>query len=499
MEDTRSEARKQFGNGLIRSLEFSSATALVKIVACVIIATVVFQAVSPASSSHRRSASPTVDTATIESEPVVTGELSESGRWTLFILVLAAGLWATEAIPAFAVALLVVGLQIMILGKPHHASDSDIPWQSFAATLGNPLIWLFFGGFVLAAAAEKTGLNRWFASEVLRRLGSRPGPLLAGSMGVTFVFSMFISNTAAATMMLAVMLPVVGSLGPQDRFRKAMVLGIAFAANLGGMGTVIGSPPNAIAAGALANIQQPIDFFRWMLAAIPPALLMIVLVWMYLIFRYRPAVKQLDLAAFAAASAPSQLPVWRRILVIIVFGATVILWLTQSLHGIPSTAVAFLPICVLCAAGVIDGDDVCAIRWDVLLLIAGGLSLGLAVTDTGLANWLVGLLPFDQISRTSVILLLAFVTMGLSNVMSNTAAANIVVPIAIVVAVGSEAATVIPVAIGASSAMCLSISTPPNAIAYGTGKITSGDLIQGGIWIGILSPLASVVWCNWVL
>jgi sodium-dependent dicarboxylate transporter 2/3/5 len=478
MEDTRSDARKEIAGGLIGRLEFSSATALIKIIGCLIAAAAVYH---------------------LPSESLSTGGLTAAGRWTLFILTFAAGLWATEAIPAFAVALLVIGLQIMVLGRPSDVGASEIQWESFAATLGSPLIWLFFGGFVLAAAADKTGLNRWFACEVLKRLGSRPGPLLAGSMGVTFVFSMFISNTAAATMMLAVMLPVVGSLGPQDRFRKAMVLGIAFAANLGGMGTVIGSPPNAIAAGALANIQQPIDFFRWMVAAAPPAVLMVTLVWVYLVYRYRPAVKQLDLAAFAAASSPSSLPVWRRILVVIVFATTVLLWLTQSFHGVPSTVVAFVPICVLCAAGVLDADDICEIRWDVLLLIAGGLALGLAVTETGLANWLVGLLPLNQISKAAVILLLAYATMALSNVMSNTAAANIVVPIAIVIAVGAEAATVVPVAVGASSAMCLSISTPPNAIAYGTGKITSSDLIQGGLWIGILAPLVSVVWCSWVL
>lgn len=483
MEDTRSDARKQIAGGLIKRLEISSATSLVKIIACLIFAAVVYHL-------------PPDSGVAVADEPGLTAP----ARWTLFILTFAAGLWASEAISAFAVALLVIGLQIVILGNPRDVSgDHEIQWEAFAATLGSPLIWLFFGGFILAAAAEKTGLNRWFASEVVRRLGSRPGPLLAGSMGVTFVFSMFISNTAASTMMLAVMLPVVGSLGPHDRFRKGMVLGIAFAANLGGMGTVIGSPPNAIAAGALANIQQPIDFFRWMVAGVPPAMLMIVLVWGYLIYRYRPAVKQLDLAAFAAASSPSNLPAWRRILVVLVFATTILLWLTQAFHGIPSTVVAFVPICVLCAAGVLDADDICEIRWDVLLLIAGGLSLGLAVTQTGLATWLVGLLPLDRIPSAAVVLLLVYVTMALSNVMSNTAAANIIVPIAIAIAVGAEAATVVPVAVGASAAMCLPISTPPNAIAYGSGQITSSDLIQGGIWIGILAPLLSVIWCSWVL
>lgn len=487
MEDTRTDARHYLGQGVMRRLEVSSIVPIVKIAACTAIAAIVFYAVP----------GPTASTDT--SDLAAVG-LTESARRTLFILTLAAGLWACEAIPAFAVALVVIGLQIMMLGDPRGvSSDPGIDWQSFPETLGSPLIWLFFGGFTLAAAAEKTGLNRWFACEVLKRLGSHPGPLLAGSMAVTFVFSMFISNTAAATMMLAVMLPVVGSLGPHDRFRKGMVLGIAFAANLGGMGTVIGSPPNAIAAGALANIGQPIDFFRWMVAAIPPSIVMIVLVWAYLIYRYRPAVKQLDLAAFAAASSPSRLPAWRRGLVLAVFAITILLWLTQTLHGVPSTVVAFFPIGVLCAAGVLDSDDICQIRWDVLLLIAGGLSLGLAVTKSGLATWLVAMLPLDRISSIALILLLAYVTTFLSNVMSNTAAANIVVPIAIAMSVGNEAATVIPVAIGASSAMCLSISTPPNAIAYGTGQITSSDLIQGGIWIGIVAPLVAVAWCDWIL
>ncbi|RPH81162.1 MAG: DASS family sodium-coupled anion symporter, partial [Planctomycetaceae bacterium] len=319
-----------------------------------------------------------------------------------------------------------------------------------------------------------------------------------GSMGVTFVFSMFISNTAAATMMLAVMLPVVGSLGPQDRFRKAMVLGIAFAANLGGMGTVIGSPPNAIAVGALAGVQ-PVDFFRWVVAAAPPAILMVILTWAYLLFRYRSDVRELDLAAFAGAGLPHRLPVWRRYLVALVFCVTVLLWLTTSLHGVPSTVVAFVPICVLCVCGVIDGDDICEIRWDVLLLIAGGLSLGFAVTHTGLATWLVGLLPMERFSSLAVILLLAYATMALSNVMSNTAAANILVPIGLVVGAGSEAATVIPLAIGASAAMCLPISTPPNAIAYGTGQVTSKDMIEAGIWIGLLAPLLAALWCQIVL
>ncbi len=468
MEDTRSGARS-----LMQRLEFSSTAALLKIGVCLISAGTAYWSTSGAA-------------------------LSDAGRWTLFILTLAAGLWASEAIPAFAVALMVIGLQIAILGRPggvfsEHAND----WEQFAATLGSPLIWLFFGGFVLAAAADKTGLNRELANQILHRLGTRPGWILAGSMAVTFVFSMFISNTAAATMMVAVMLPLARTLPRDDPFIKALLLGIAFSASLGGMGTVIASPPNAIAAGALRDVDN-VDFFRWMVAAAPPAVVMVVLTWAYLMFRYPTSVQHIDIGRIADADA-HVLPLWRRLLVMIVFAVTVLLWITQSLHGMPATVVSFLPICVLCTAGVLNSDDICTIRWDVLLLIAGGLSLGLAVTQTGLAQWLVGLLPLQGLSRLAFVMLLTYTTVVLSNVMSNTAAANILVPIGIAAGAGAEAATVVPLALSASAGICLPISTPPNAIAYATGLISSRDLIQAGLLIGALAPLLSTLWCSLVL
>ncbi len=470
MEDTRSKARS-----LMRRLEFSSVAAVVKIAACMTLAGLAYWATGGSA-------------------------LSDAARSTLFILTLAAGMWASEAIPAFAVALMVIGLQIAILGRPGGVfSQREDDWEQFAATLGSPLIWLFLGGFVLAAAADKTGLNRALANQILQRLGTRPAAILAGTMAVTFVFSLFISNTAAATMMIAVMLPLARSLPPGDRFIKALLLGVAFSASIGGMGTVIASPPNAIAAGALRDVDS-IDFFRWMIAAAPPAVALVLVIYAYLYCRYRPTVKRIDIGRIAAADA-RVLPLWRRLLVMVVFVVTVLLWVTQSLHGIPATVVSFLPICVFCTAGVLDSDDICTIRWDVLLLIAGGLSLGLAVTQTGLAAWLVGRLPLQGLPGLGVVLLLTYLTVVLSNVMSNTAAANILVPIGLVVGTsfGAEAATVVPVALSASAGLCLPISSPPNAIAYATGFVSSRDLIQCGLLIGALAPLLSTLWCSLVL
>ncbi len=469
MSDSRSEVVAFF-----RTLEFSSTRAVSKIAFCLCCA------------------------ALVALLPNYHG-LSDAGVWAFFILVLAAGLWITEAMPAFAVGLLVIGLEIAILGRPGGVfAQNAHDWERFVVVWGSPLVWLFFGGFVLAAAAEKTGLTQWLARMVMSRAGNRPSTQLLGCMVVTFVFSMFISNTATASMMIAVLAPVLGSLAMHDPLRRAFVLGVAFAANLGGMGTVIGSPPNAIAAGALSDVQ-PINFSEWMMAGLPPSLLLLGVAWVYLVFRYPSTTTHIE-SPVVLHSSPNQpgVPSWQRLSVVFVFTLTVGLWLTSFWHGIPSTVIAFVPICTLTAIGVLKSADICAIRWDVLLLIAGGLSLGVAVTDTGLANWLVDQLPLNQLTAIGLALAFTFTTAVLSNLMSNTAATNMLTPIAIAASTGFEVQTLVPIALGASAAMCLPISTPPNAIAYGSGEIDTHDLLQGGLLIGLIAPLAVTAWCWFV-
>lgn len=426
--------------------------------------------------------------------------LSGAGRGALFILVLAAGLWITEAIPAFAVALLVIGLEIAILGRPGGLfADDPHDWERFIAPWGSPLIWLFFGGFVMAAGAEKTRLTHWLSGAALAWFGRRPPYLLLGCMAVTFTFSMFVSNTATATMMVAVLAPVFRSLSARDRFAKGLLLGVAFSANLGGMATLIGSPPNAIAAGALADVD-PINFMTWMFVGLPPAVVLVVVAWGFLVKRYPSEAAELDVAQlFAGGDIDRSASDWRKWLVIVTFCLTVGMWLTGQWHGIPTTVVSFLPICLLTAAGVLDAEDVREIPWDVLLLIAGGLSLGVAITDTGLAAWLVSLVPVGSLGVVGVALAMAVTTALLSNVMSNTAAANVLVPIAVLAASDAAAQTVAPMALGASAAMCLPISTPPNAIVYGTARLQASDFLAGGLLIGVLAPPLVVAWAAWML
>ncbi len=423
--------------------------------------------------------------------------LSEAPRWALFITLLAAGLWVTEAIPAYAVGVLVMGLSIAILGRPDGVfAQDENTWKIFIEPWGSPLIWLFFGGFVLARGIQRSDLDVWLSLRVLRRFGSTPSRVLLGVMVVTFAFSMFASNTATSAMMIAMLAPVVAD-RRGDPFAKALLLGVAFAANLGGMATLIGTPPNAIAAGALAD-RAPIGFAHWMVVGLPPALLLLLIAWRLLGWRFPAAEPRIELSVLQQDEVP-ELPAWRRLVVVIVALITVGLWTTEPLHGISPPVVAFVPLTVFTATRVLRSSDVRSLEWDVLLLLAGGLSLGVAVARTGLADYVVGALPVEAASPLVIAAALALTTAVLSNFMSNTATANIVVPMALAVAPGAEAPVVVSIALAASAAMALPVSTPPNAIAFAAGQLESRDFVPIGLALGLLATALAVGWSALVL
>lgn len=418
--------------------------------------------------------------------------LSNPGYNSLFILLFCAGLWVTEAIPAFAVSLLAIGLQIALLGR---TENGEADWEKYVATWGSPLIWLFFGGFILAAAANKTGLDQWMATQTLRRLGNRPAIVLLGIMAATAVLSMFLSNTATATMMVAMLTPVLWTDEEHRSRAKAMLLGVAMAANIGGMGTIIGTPPNAIAAGAMGETQE-INFAEWMLFGIPPAIVLLAIAWSYLLAFYvgRGAFDKNPSFALSSGRGSANVPMLQLVLVVVTFFVTVGMWMASPLHGIPTTVVSFIPICVLTATSTLDADDVKGISWDVLLLIAGGLSLGVGINDSGLADWLVAQLPIKGLGFVAIAVVMAYAATVLSNLMSNTAAANVIIPIALALFGADHAEFVIPIALAASAAMCLPVSTPPNAIVYGTRQLEAKDLLKAGLMIGIIAPVVVVMW-----
>ncbi|QDV80211.1 Sodium-dependent dicarboxylate transporter SdcS [Planctomycetes bacterium K2D] len=430
--------------------------------------------------------------------------LTEAGHRALFVMVFAAGMWVTEAIPAFATSLVAIGLLIALLGRPDGVyATGPNDWEQFIAPWGSSLIWLFFGGFCLAASAEKTGLDRWLAARALGLFGQRPAMLLMGVMLVTATLSMFVSNTATATLVLAMLAPLFATRPERDRLVKALTLGVAYAANLGGMGTVIGTPPNAIAVGLLVG-RSEVNFTQWMLLATPSAAVLLAIMWGFLVASQLGggAFRRGEDLLFHAGSAADRAPKLQQIVVVGTFAVTVALWMTTPLHGLPTTLVSFVPITVLTATGILTAADIRTLPWDILLLITGGLSLGVAIENTGLAGWAVGRLPVGGWTAVTLVLVFSYLTIVMSNLMSNTATANLLLPISIAVLTameetGGDARMAVPIALAASAAMCLPISTPPNAIVYGMGRLRVTDLLVGGLLVGLIAPPVLVAWA-WV-
>ena len=420
--------------------------------------------------------------------------LSAAGRVSLGIMLFAALLWMSEAIPAFAVALLVIGLQILLLGRPGGvmtAEGDTSAWLMFVEPWASGIMWLFLGGFVMAHACTKTQLDRWLAGLLLGRLAGRPGWLVLGVMGVTFVFSMFMSNTATAAMMVAVTAPVLAGLPEASKFARGLMVAIAVGANLGGMGTIIGTPPNAIAAGQLSG-EHAVNFLAWMGMTLPPALVFAGLsfgvIWWFWVRGEDASGVEMDLELDDGPSL-----VRKRFIVMVVFAVTVALWMGGGLFGIPAAVVSFIPIIVLAMTGVMSSEDIRELPWDVLILLAGGLSLGVGVKETGLAEWLVGQVP-TTLAPVGLALVFTLVGLALSNLMSNTAAAAILIPLGVSL-VGPEHVKLvaISIAMGCSGAMCLPISTPPNAIVYSSGRLAARDFLIPGVCLTIMVPFA-VFW-----
>ncbi len=444
--------------------------------------------------------------------PTYSG-LNAEAHYMFFILIFSAALWISEAIPAFAVAFLLIALEIFFLG--FHDFDflhNEKAWTIFLKPWSSPLIFLFLAGFILAIATSKTKLDFYLAKKVIFFFGNKPANILSGMMIITFVLSMFISNTATTAMMMTMLLPIIKNMDKDNPFSKGLILGVLVAANIGGMGTIIGTPPNAIAVGALGD-NAP-SFLGWMGYALPPSIL-ITIVLRFIILKMYPStqktldidkikkVKHYDDSTTDFSAIPPIIPSWKKILVILTFLSTVILWMTGPLHHIPTTVISFLPIVVFSVFGIIDVEDIQTIRWDVIILIIGGLSLGFGVVNTGLDKWIGTLLDLKGFSPFVIALSFSFLVVIASNFMSHTAATNIILPITLaLLTIFSSAITsfiVISIALCASCAMLLPISTPPNAIGYSTGKLNSKDFLLIGSVAALIGPIFIVIYTGFLL
>jgi sodium-dependent dicarboxylate transporter 2/3/5 len=305
------------------------------------------------------------------------------------------------------------------------------------------------------------------------------------------------SNTATTAMMIATVTPLFTQLGKDSRISKVLLLGIPASASIGGMGTIIGSAPNAIAVGALEGIGVKITFIEWMIIGVPVAFLLTFMFWKVLIKKYEIKKESLSLD-FLQQEIPldeeyAEEDKIRKRIVLIVMATTLALWLTSQWTKIPVAAVSGIPIVALTMLGIIDADDVRSLPWDTLMLVAGGLALGIAIQEQGLADYFISKISSVEINFYLLLLLFSIVTVTLSNFMSNTAATTILIPVGISMMSITEGIDpiVLPFVIGlsASCALLLPVSTPPNAIAYSTGFIKQSEFRIGGLFVGLVGPI----------
>lgn len=406
--------------------------------------------------------------------------LDAAARTCLIIFVMAATLWITELIPPYATAIMAIVLCVYLLGHPEApssapANDGITSYKIFLNPIASPILVLFFGGFVLAKGATKHGFDTQLARAFITPFGTRPAMVLLGVILTTGLFSMFMSNTATTAMMIAILNPLFLHLDERGNLKKMLVLAVPFAANIGGMGTVIGTPPNAVAASVLEKLGHPVSFLQWMVIGVPVVVLLLLILWFVLLRVFPPREDPLEIAF------PRNLVVTPGLaIVVITFTVTIVMWLTEPLHHIPSAVVAMLPIAVFATCGIITRDDLKKIDWDILILVAGGMTLGVAMKASGLSQIIVDQIPFGQVPSALIIVAVVLLTVLLSNFMSHTSATNMLIPIVTAISAISPVLGALAVAFAASLAMSLPISTPPNAIAFATRAITTRDLIRYG-------------------
>ena len=421
-------------------------------------------------------------------------ELTIVQQRTIALFAFATLMWLLEVIPSWCTSVAIIATCIFTMsndafftftkGIDPEKLGTLLSSKEVMATFADPIIILFLGGFMLAIAATKTGLDVTLARILLKPFGKKSENVLLGFILITGFFSMFVSNTATAAMMIAFLAPVLKAI-PDAKGRTALLLAIPIGANIGGMGTPIGTPPNAI-----ANKILDIPFGEWMLFMFPFVIVILLLSWVLLRSLFPFQEKKIELKIEGEAQGG-----WHSTVVNVTFLATILLWcLGKDVIGIGANAVAMLPICVFCVTGIIKRRDLEEINWSVLWMVAGGFALGLALQNTGLAKVLIENIPFGALNPIALLVVAGLICWGLSNFISNTATAALLIPILAVVAEGSPALAeiggsrtlLLGVAMAASFAMCLPISTPPNALAHSTGLIEQKHMVRIGVIVGIV-------------
>ncbi len=416
------------------------------------------------------------------------------------LLFAVAALWLTELVPLAAASLLIPVMMVVTA-----VTDPGTVLQPFF----HPIVVLFFAGFLLAEGMHRTGVDRIIALNILKRTSLEPAYLMVTMMGLTAFLSMWMSNTASVAIIIPIALAVLGKI-PEDMnrtgFRRALVLGIAYAATVGGIGSAIGTPANILAVTFLSDFADAqLGFIDWFSYGLPIVIIMVPIIWLYLILVFRVQfhhvgphlshdVYEKELSEMGGLSKDQRL-------LLLVFVAIMALWLTDRWHGIHSAIVALGGVLILFFTNTIQKDDLNRINWDALLTFGGGLALGNMLVLTGVSDWialqLTGLVTLPPLL---VVFFVGGLTLLIGAFISNTACAAMLIPLAIPLAQilhMDPRLLVAVVAIASSIDFALVVGTPPTMMAYSTGLFETKEIFKRGIVldvIGILVLSFGVIW-----
>jgi sodium-dependent dicarboxylate transporter 2/3/5 len=451
--------------------------------------------------------------------------LPEAARMVAAIATLMAIWWMTEAISVYATALLPLALFPL-------TGVADI--KATAVSYGNPIVYLFLGGFILALALERWGLHRRLALNVLAAVGASPRAIIGAFMAVSAVLSMWVTNTATTIMLLPVAISVITLLPDDDLadgsadspFAICLLLGIAYAASIGGMGTIIGTAPNVFVVSFLSeNLGREIGFLEWMRFAVPIVIIFVPVTWFvltYLVYPVRTA--QAEGVAQLLKTERLKLPPLNRgeILTLVVFLLTAAAWVSrpllnqlefsghQPLAGLTDAGIAVLAAVILFICPVslqrreflMDWPTAAKLPWGLLILFGGGLALAARLSDSGFSAYL-GNLSSDLAGLPVWIIVTLVITavVFLTELTSNTATTATLVPVFLAVATGLQLpplVLILPATLAASCAFMLPVATPPNAIVFGSGYLSINQMSRAGFWLN-LTAIVLISLATWAI
>ena len=422
----------------------------------------------------------------------------------LAIFVFAALSWIFEIYPAWVTSIIVIALITLTDSDSAFAvfrnlelanQDAGVVVKStkILKCFGDPSIILYIGGLVMAITATKIGLDAKLARAILHPFGKKPANVLLGVMVATGLLSMFMSDTATTALMIGMMTPVFAAMDGDTKGKASLALSITFAALIGGMGTPVGTPPAMLAFNAInsaSGLNFQLSFAMWMAIMVPFCILLIFMAWRVLIWLFPFSTKEIEVNFASKVTNRRDL-----IIVVATYAVTILLWITGGITGVQNSVAALVPVVILSMFGIFTAEDLNKLPWAVLWMFAGGLALGIGMDDVGLSTLLIEKIPFASMSPLLILVVSALICWGLSNFISNTGTAALIIPILTALSLemgdylaplGGGVTILVGIAISASMAMTLPVSTPGNAIAYSTTFVTQKQMAKAGLIIGLI-------------